>query len=150
MMAQFFSEHRKVLQATRPLALGLVRIGQDWIGLDGIRGDEMRLDEIGWDWMGLDKIGQDRIRLECSRWPLCVGLVSNVGNLAIKRETISKILFPFPVLENGLQKALELDIGFVHSGYLLYSLIHTASNVYDARLGRIPLSLLFLFSSFLN
>ena len=76
----------------------------------------MRLDEIGWDWMGLDKIGQDRIRLECSKWPLCMGLVSNVGNLAIKRETISKIFLPLLVLENGLQKALELDIWFVHSG----------------------------------
>ena len=55
---------------------------------------------------------------------VCGSVLSNVGNLAIKNETVFQKSFPLPVLENGLQKALELYIWFMHIGYLLFSLIH--------------------------
>ena len=59
-----------------------------------------------------------------------MGLPFNLSNIFLghKRETISKSLsFLLPVLEKCAWKALDLDMRFVHSGYLLFSFIHASS-----------------------
>ena len=79
------------------------------------------MDEIGWDWIRLVCRVDGGVQQGAS---VCGSVLFNVQNLAIKSETVFQNSFPLPVLENGLQKALELDIWFMHIGYLLYSLIH--------------------------
>ena len=46
---------------------------------------------------------------------LCRSVLFKVGNLAIRSVTVFQN-FLLPVLEDGLQRALELDFCFVHSG----------------------------------